>query len=197
MDFNLSSEQKLIKKTAADFASDELLKGAVERDQKKIWPVDQVSKMAELGFMGMMVSEKWGGSSLDTVSYCIAMEEISKVDASAGVIMSVNNSLVCYLIEKYGSDYIKENYLKDLASGLKLGAFSLSEPQSGSDASNMNTFAEKNDDYYIINGTKNWVTNGINSDIVIVFAIFVIDNACQNSTIIQQPAKRLPKDQHE
>ena len=171
MDFNLSSEQKLIKKTAADFASDELLKGAVKRDQKKIWPVDQVSKMAELGFMGMMVSEKWGGSGLDTVSYCIAMEEISKVDASAGVIMSVNNSLVCYLIEKYGSDNLKGKYLTKLASGDKLGAFSLSEPQSGSDASNMNTLATIHGDYYILNGIKNWVTNGINCDYVLVFAL--------------------------
>ena len=171
MDFNLSSEQKLIKKTAANFASDELLKGAVERDQKKIWPVDQVSKMAELGFMGMMVSEKWGGSSLDTVSYCIAMEEISKVDASAGVIMSVNNSLVCYLMEKYGSDNLKDKYLTKLANGDKLGAFSLSEPQSGSDASNMNTFATIHGDYYTLNGTKNWVTNGINCDYALVFAL--------------------------
>ena len=106
MDFNLSSEQKLIKKTASDFASKELIKGVIDRDKNKIWPTEQISKMGELGFMGMMVNEKWGGSSLDTISYCIAMEEISKVDASAGVIMSVNNSLVCYLLEKYGSDNI-------------------------------------------------------------------------------------------
>ena len=171
MDFSLSSEQKLIKKTAADFASDELLKGAVERDIKKIWPTDQISKMGELGFMGMMVSEKWGGSGLDTISYCIVMEEISKIDASAGVIMSVNNSLVCYLLEKYASDCIKDKYLTKLAKGDKLGAFSLSEPQSGSDASNMNTFAALNGDNYILNGTKNWVTNGINCDYVIVFSL--------------------------
>jgi alkylation response protein AidB-like acyl-CoA dehydrogenase len=124
MDFNLSSEQKLIKQTAADFAADELLKGAVERDINKIWPTEQISKMAELGFMGMMVNEEWGGSGLDSISYCIAMEEISKVDASAGVIMSVNNSLVCYLLQKYGSNYIKDTYLKKLAKGEKLGAFS-------------------------------------------------------------------------
>ena len=171
MNFNLSSEQKLIKQTAADFASDELLKGAVERDMNKIWPTEQISKMAELGFMGMMVSEKWGGSGLDTISYCIAMEEISKVDASAGVIMSVNNSLVCYLLQKYASDDIKDKYLTKLAKGEKLGAFSLSEPQSGSDASNMNTFAKLDGNHYILNGTKNWVTNGINCDYVLVFAL--------------------------
>ena len=195
MDFNLTSEQKLIKKTAAEFSKDELLEGAVNRDKNKIWPTDQVSKMADLGFMGMMVEEKWGGSGLDSVSYVIAMEEISKVDASAGVIMSVNNSLVCYLLNKYGSDFIKEKYLKKLASGSKLGAFSLSEPQSGSDASNMNTFARLENDSYIINGTKNWVTNGINSDFVIVFAItekdvghkgiscFVVDKAYEGFSV--------------
>ena len=171
MDFNLSSEQKLIKQTAADFAADELLKGAVERDINKIWPTEQISKMAELGFMGMMVNEEYGGSGLDSISYCIAMEEISKVDASAGVIMSVNNSLVCYLLQKYGSNYIKDTYLKKLAKGEKLGAFSLSEPQSGSDASNMNTFAKLDGSHYTLNGTKNWVTNGIHSDYVLVFAL--------------------------
>ena len=171
MNFNLSSEQKLIKQTAADFAADELLKGVVERDINKIWPTEQISKMAELGFMGMMVNEEYGGSGLDSISYCIAMEEISKVDASAGVIMSVNNSLVCYLLQKYGSNYIKDTYLRKLAKGEKLGAFSLSEPQSGSDASNMNTFAKLDGSHYILNGTKNWVTNGIHSDYVLVFAL--------------------------
>ena len=171
MDFNLTSEQKLIKQTASKFALDELKKGAVERDLKKIWPTNQISMMSNLGFMGMMVDERWGGSGLDTVSYCIAMEEISKIDASAGVIMSVNNSLVCYLIEKYGSMHIKQKYLVELAKGEKLGAFSLSEPQSGSDASNMNAFASFDGDSYVLSGTKNWVTNGINSDYVVVFAI--------------------------
>ena len=191
MDFNLSPEQQLIKKTAADFASKELLKGVVERDIQKIWPAEQISKMADLGFMGMMVSEKWSGSGLDTISYCIAMEEISKIDASAGVVMSVNNSLVCYLLQKYASDSINGKYLKDLAQGKKLGAFSLSEPQSGSDASNMNTFAKKDGDSYILNGTKNWVTNGINSDYVLVFALtqkeighkgiscFLVEKSCE------------------
>ena len=171
MDFKLSSEQELIKQTASDFAKEELLPGVVNRDINKIWPKEQISKMANLGFMGMMVSDDFGGSGLDTVSYCIAMEEISRVDASAGVIMSVNNSLVCYLIQKFASEHIKNKYLSELAKGEKLGAFSLSEPQSGSDASNMNTYAKKDGDSYIINGTKNWVTNGINSDYVLVFAI--------------------------
>jgi len=171
MDFNLTSEQQLIKQTAADFSKAELLDGVVDRDKNKIWPKDQISKMADLGFMGMMIEEKWGGSGLDTISYCIAMEEISKVDASAGVIMSVNNSLVCYLLNKYGNDFIKKTYLTPLAQGNKLGAFSLSEPQSGSDASNMKTYARLDGEHYILSGTKNWVTNGINSDYVIVFAL--------------------------
>ena len=171
MDFNLTSEQQLIKQTAADFSKEELLHGAVDRDKNKIWPKDQISKMANLGFMGMMVEEKWGGSGLDTISYCIAMEEISKVDASAGVIMSVNNSLVCYLLNKYGNDFIKKTYLAPLAQGNKLGAFSLSEPQSGSDASNMKTYARLDGEHYILSGTKNWVTNGIHCDYVIVFAL--------------------------
>ena len=175
MDFSLTSEQQLIKQTASDFAKEELMAGAVERDKNKIWPKDQISKMADLGFMGMMVDEKWGGNGLDTVSYCIAMEEISKVDASAGVIMSVNNSLVCYLLNKYGSDFIKGKYLSKLAKGDKLGAFSLSEPQSGSDASNMKTYANLNGNNYILTGTKNWVTNGINCDYVIVFALTTKD----------------------
>ncbi len=171
MNFTLTSEQKLIKQTASDFAREELSPGVIDRDQNKVWPTNQISKMADLGFMGMMVDSEFDGSGLDTVSYCIAMEEISKIDASAGVIMSVNNSLVCYLIQKFGSDHIKNNYLAKLAKGEKLGAFSLSEPQSGSDASNMNTYAKKDGDSYVINGTKNWVTNGINSDYVLVFAI--------------------------
>ena len=171
MNFNLSDEQKIIQKTARDFAISEILPGVIERDEKKIWPKDIIRKMGELGFMGMMVSEDWNGSGLDTLSYSIVMEEIARVDASTAVVMSVNNSLVCYLLEKYGSDFIKDKYLKKLASGEKLGAFSLSEPQSGSDASNMNTNAVMDGDDYIITGTKNWVTNGINCDYVMLFAI--------------------------
>jgi alkylation response protein AidB-like acyl-CoA dehydrogenase len=171
MNFELTEEQKLVQKTARDFSKAELLPGAVERDIDKIWPKDAIKKMAELGFMGMMVHPKWNGGGMDSVSYTIAMEEIARSDASASVIMSVNNSLVCYLLEKYGSEFIKTNYLSKLASGEKLGAFSLSEPQSGSDASNMNTIAIKDGDHYIVNGTKNWVTNGLHSDYVILFAI--------------------------
>ena len=171
INFNLSEEQLLIKKTAKEFAKNELLSGAIERDDKKIWPEAQIKKMGDLGFMGMMASSKYNGGGMDTVSYAIAMEEISAVDASAAVIMSVNNSLVCYLIEHFGDDFQKEKYLAKLTTGQKLGAFSLSEPQSGSDASNMNTTAIKSDDFYILNGTKNWVTNGIHSDFVLVFAM--------------------------
>jgi len=171
MDFNLTDEQRLIQETARNFAKDFLEEGAVERDEKKIWPEEAVKKMSELGLMGIMVSPEYGGSGMDTVSYTIAMEEVCKADASVGVIMSVNNSLVCYLLEKYGSDKLKKKYLSRLSTGEKLGAFSLSEPQSGSDASNMRAIAEKKDDHYVLNGTKNWVTNGIKSDYVIVFAV--------------------------
>ena len=171
MNFQLTEEQILIQKTAREFADTELAPGVVERDEKKIWPKEGVAKMAKLGFMGMMTDPKWNGEGVDTISYTIAMEEISRVEASAGVIMSVNNSLVCYLLEQFASDHIKEKYLKSLASGDKLGAFSLSEPQSGSDASNMKTIAKKEGGHYIINGVKNWVTSGINSDYVILFAI--------------------------
>jgi len=171
MNFQLTEEQILIQKTACEFADNELAPGVVERDEKKIFPKEGIKRMADLGFMGMMVEPKWGGGGMDSISYTIAMEEISRVEASSGVVMSVNNSLVCYLVEKFASDHLKEKYLKPLASGIKLGAFSLSEPQAGSDASNMRTFAKKNGDHYFISGTKNWVTNGINSDYVILFAV--------------------------
>ena len=171
MNFQLTEEQILTQKTAREFADNELAPGVVERDEKKIFPKEGIKQMADLGFMGMMVEPKWGGGGMDSISYTIAMEEISRVEASSGVIMSVNNSLVCYLVEKFGSDFLKEKYLKPLASGKKLGAFSLSEPQSGSDASNMRTIAKKEGDHYIISGTKNWVTNGINSNYVILFAV--------------------------
>ncbi len=171
MNFNLTEEQLMIQNTAREFARDVLAPGVVERDEKKIFPKEGIEHMAELGFMGMMVDPKWDGGGMDAVSYTIAIEEISRVDASASVVMSVNNSLVCYLLEKFGSDFVKEKYLKPLARGDKLGAFSLSEPQSGSDASNMKTVAKKDGDYYIVNGTKNWVTNGITSDYVILMAV--------------------------
>ena len=171
MNFELTQEQKLLQKTAREFARSELLPGAIKRDEEKKWPQEAIGKMGDLGFMGMMTSPKWDGGGMDTISYSIGIEEISRADASAGVIMSVNNSLVCYLLEKYASDMLKERYLKPLASGSKLGAFSLSEPQSGSDASNMRTQAVKKKDHYVISGTKNWVTNGIHSDYVVLFAV--------------------------
>ena len=171
MNFELTDEQQLIQKTAREFALAELANGVIERDEKKIWPREGVQKMGELGFMGMMVNPKWDGGGMDAISYTIAMEEIAQVDASAAVVMSVNNSLVCYLLEKFGSDHIREKYLKPLASGEKLGAFSLSEPQSGSDASNMKTLARKEGNGYRVHGTKNWVTSGANSNYVILFAV--------------------------
>ena len=171
MNFELNEEHRLIQKTSREFAQNELLPEVLKRDEGKIWPKDAVKKMADLGFMGIMVDQKYGGGGMDTISYAIAMEEIAKVDAAASVIMSVNNSLVCSLLSKFGNEFQKDKYLKKLSKGELLGAFSLSEPQSGSDASNMLTIAKKDDDNYILNGTKNWVTNGKNSDIAIVAAL--------------------------
>ena len=171
MNFSLTEEQQMIRKTAREFAINELAPGVVERDEKKIWPREAIQKMGELGFMGMMAPIEWDGGGMDVISYALAMEEIARVDASASVVMSVNNSLVCYLLEKFGNDFQKEKYLKPLARGKKIGAYSLSEPQSGSDASNMRTVAKKDGDHYVVSGTKNWVTNGINSDIVMLFAM--------------------------
>ena len=171
MDFKLTEEQQLIQKTARDFANDHLRPGVVERDEKAEFPAKQVKMMGELGFMGMMVPEEYGGAGLDTVSYCIVMEEIAKADASAAVIMSVNNSLVSQLLKNFGNKDQKKKYLIPLANGTWLGAFSLSEPQSGSDASNMRTFAKREGDHYIINGTKNWVTNGISCDIILLMCL--------------------------
>ena len=171
LNLNLTDEQLLVKQTAREFAESYLEPGVIERDDKSITPLSEIKEMGKLGFLGMMVPEEWNGSGMDTFSYVLAMEEISRVDASAGVIMSVNNSLVCQIIVDWCSEQQKEKYLTKLSIGEWLGAFSLSEPQSGSDAANMNTFAEKNNNSYILNGTKNWVTNGISSDVVIVFAL--------------------------
>lgn len=170
-DLGYSEEQLLIQKTAREFAKEHLAPGVMERDRKMEFPAEQVKMLGEMGFMGMTVPEEWGGSGADTVSYALAIEEISREDASMGVILSVNNSLVCYILNAFGTDSQKEKYLKKLASGQWLGAFSLSEPQAGSDASNLKTVAEKKDDHYLLKGTKNWVTSGINSDVVIVFAM--------------------------
>ena len=171
IDFTLTSEQELIQKTAREFAKEHLAPGVIERDDKAEFPTEQIKVMGELGFMGMMVPEEWGGAGFDTLTYVIAMEEIAAVELATSTIMSVNNSLVCQLFVDYGTEDQKEKYLKPLAIGEKLGAYSLSEPESGSDASNMRTFAKKEGDHYVINGTKNWVTNGINGDIVILFCM--------------------------
>ncbi len=170
MNFQYSEIQQMIRDTARKFAQDELAPTAIERDEKEEFPYEAVRKMGELGFMGMMVPEKYGGAGLDTISYVLALEEIGKVDASACVIMSVNNSLVCWGLDSHGSEEQKQKYLIDLASGKKLGAFALSEPEAGSDATNQRTTARRDGDYYVINGTKNFITNGSNADVVIVIA---------------------------
>lgn len=170
MNFTFSETQLMIKETARQFAHEELLPTVLERDEKEEFPHAAVKKLGELGFMGMMVSERYGGAGLDTVSYVLAVEEISKVDASVGVIMSVNNSLVCWGIETYGTEEQKKKYLLDLATGKHLGAFALSEPEAGSDATNQRTMALRNGDQYILNGTKNFITNGAHADIVLVMA---------------------------
>jgi len=170
MNFEFNETHLMIRDMARKFAEEELAPSADERDEKEEFPFDAVKKMGELGFMGMMVPEQWEGAGLDTISYVLAMIEISRADASAGVIMSVNNSLVCWGIETYGSDAQKEKYLRDLASGRKLGAFALSEPEAGSDATNQRTTATKDGDSYILNGTKNFITNGANADVILVIA---------------------------
>lgn len=170
MNFDFTEEQKMIMESARDFAQAEVAPTAVDRDIKAEFPADIVKKLGELGFLGMMVSPEFGGAGLDTVSYVLAMIEISKADASVGVIMSVNNSLVCYGLEKYGSDYIKEKYLTPLAKGEKLGAFALSEPEAGSDATKQKTMADKDGDFFVLNGMKNWITNGTTADYYLVMA---------------------------
>ncbi len=170
MHFQLTEEHLMIQKAAREFAQNELLPGVIERDEHQKFPGEQVKKMGELGFMGMMVDPKYGGSGMDTISYVLAMEEISKVDASASVCMSVNNSLVCWGLEKYGSEDQKQKYLVPLASGQKIGAFLLSEPEAGSDATSQRTTAEEKDDHYLMNGTKNWITNGNSASYYLVIA---------------------------
>jgi alkylation response protein AidB-like acyl-CoA dehydrogenase len=170
MEFNLSEEHLMIRQAARDFAQTELLPGVIERDNEQKFPTEQIRKMGDLGFMGMMVSPEYGGGGMDTISYVLAMEEISKVDASASVCMSVNNSLVCWGIETYASDELKSKYLPDLAAGRKIGAFCLSEPEAGSDATSQRTTAIDKGDYYELNGTKNWITNGNSASTYIVVA---------------------------
>ena len=175
MQFQLNEEHKMIQKAAHDFAVTECLPGVIERDEHQKFPKEQVMKLADLGFMGMMVNTKYGGSGMDTISYVLAMEEISKIDASVSVCMSVNNSLVCWGLEAYGSEAQKEKYLTPLAQGKKdgelyIGAFLLSEPEAGSDATSQRTTAELEGDYYVLNGTKNWITNGNSASVYLVMA---------------------------
>jgi len=170
MDFQLSEEHLMIQQAARDFAQTELLPGVIERDNTQTFPMAQIRKMGELGFMGLMVDPKYGGAGMDTISYVLAMEEISKVDASASVVMSVNNSLVCWGIETFGNEAQKEKFLVPLAQGKIHGGFCLSEPEAGSDATSQRTTAEDKGDYYLLNGTKNWITNGGTADTFLVIA---------------------------
>lgn len=175
MNFELSEEHLMIQQAARDFAQNECLPGVIERDEQMKFPREQIMKLADLGFLGMMVSQEYGGAGLDTVSYVLAMEEISKIDASVSVCMSVNNSLVCYGIEAYGSEEQKRKYLTPLAQGKKdgeiyTGAFLLSEPEAGSDATSQRTLAEDKGDHYVLNGTKNWITNGGTASVYLVIA---------------------------
>ncbi len=175
MEFVFTEEQLMIQKAARDFAINECLPGVIERDELQRFPKEQIEKLADLGFMGMMVKPENGGSGMDTVSYVLAMEEISKIDASTSVCVSVNNSLVCYGIEKFGNDFQKKKYLVPLAQGKKdgelhVGAFLLSEPEAGSDATSQQTTAEDKGDYYLLNGTKNWITNGSSASTYLVMA---------------------------
>jgi len=170
MHFQLTEEHEMIRQAARDFAQAELLPGVIERDDEQKFPKEQVRQMGDLGFMGMMVSPNYGGSGMDTLSYVLAMEEISKIDASASVAMSVNNSLVCWGLEKFGSEEQKKKYLVPLAKGEIIGAFCLSEPEAGSDATSQRTTAIDHGDYYLLNGTKNWITNGNSASIYLVMA---------------------------
>lgn len=170
MNFELTEEQLAVQQAARDFAQNELLPGVIDRDNEQRFPTEQVKKMGELGFMGMMTDPKYNGGGMDSISYVLAMEEISKIDASASVCMSVNNSLVCWGLERFGTEEQKEKYLKKLTTGEVIGAFCLSEPEAGSDATSQRTTAEDKGDYYLLNGTKNWITNGKSASVYIVIA---------------------------
>lgn len=170
MNFDLSEEQLSVKEAARDFAQNVLKKGVIQRDNDQEFPTEQIKELGELGFMGMMVSPEYGGSGMDTLSYVLAMEEISKIDASTSVCMSVNNSLVCWGLDKFGTEAQKQKYLIPLASGQKIGAFCLSEPEAGSDATSQSTTAFDKGDHYLLNGTKNWITNGSSASVYIVIA---------------------------
>ncbi|MCH1437492.1 MAG: acyl-CoA dehydrogenase [Flavobacteriales bacterium] len=188
MNFELSEEHKMIRDAARDFAETELLPGVIERDENQTFPHEQIKKMGDLGFLGMMVSPEYGGGGMDTLSYIIAMEELSKVDASASVVMSVNNSLVCWGIEKYGTEIQKQKYLPKLSCGEIIGAFCLSEPEAGSDATSQKTTAIDKGDHYLLNGTKNWITNGSTASVYLVIAQTDIDKGHRgiNALIIEK-----------
>src|SRR3569833_3120857 len=170
MHFQFSEEQQMIRQAARDFAQTELKPGVIERDEHQKFPTEQVKQMGELGFLGMMVPTEYGGSGMDAISYVLVMEELSKIDASASVVVSVNNSLVCYGLEKYSAEEQKRKYLVPLASGEKIGAFCLSEPEAGSDATSQHTTAVDMGDHYLLNGTKNWITNGGTASTYLVIA---------------------------
>jgi len=201
MNFELTEEHLMIQKAARDFANNELLPGVIERDENASYPAEQMKKMADLGFLGMMVDPKYNGGGMDTISYVIAMEEISKIDSSCSVAMSVNNSLVCWGLEKYGTEEQKQKYLSKLASGEYLGAFCLSEPEAGSDATQQRTTAIESEDYYLLNGTKNWITNGAAADVFLVIAqthpekrhkginVFIVDRNWPGVTVAAKERK--------
>ncbi len=170
MDFGLTEEHLMIRDAARDFARTELLPGVIERDTHQRFPTEQVKKMGELGFLGMMASPEYGGGGMDTISYVLVMEELSKIDASASVIVSVNNSLVCWGLDTYGNESQKKKYLTKMTTGESIGAFCLSEPEAGSDATSQKTTAIDKGDHYVLNGTKNWITNGNSADYYLVIA---------------------------
>lgn len=191
MEFTLTDEHKMIRDAARDFAHNELLPGVIERDETQTFPTEQIKKLGELGFLGMMVDPKYGGAGMDTISYVLAMEEISKVDASTSVAMSVNNSLVCWGLETFGTEEQKEKYLKPLASGKIIGAFCLSEPEAGSDATSQKTTALDMGDHYLLNGTKNWITNGGTASVYLVIAQTDLDKGHRgiNALIVEKEMK--------
>ncbi len=199
MNFDFTEEQLMIRDAARDFAQRELLQDVIERDTNAIFPTEHVKTMAELGFLGMMVDPKYGGAGMDSISYVLAMEEISKADASAAVIMSVNNSLVCYGISKYCNESQKEKYLAPLATGEKIGAFLLSEPEAGSDATHQHTTAEDKGDYYLVNGTKNWITSANSASTYIVIAQTHPDKRHRgiNAFLIEKDTPGISLGQHE
>lgn len=188
MNFSLTEEHLMIQKAARDFAQNELKPGVIERDEKMQFPAEQIKKLGELGFMGMMVDPKYGGSGMDTISYVLVMEELSKIDASTSVAVSVNNSLVCWGLETFGTEEQKQKYLVPLAKGEKLGAFCLSEPEAGSDATSQKTTAIDMGDHYLLNGTKNWITNGNSASIYLVIAQTDLDKGHRgiNAFIIEK-----------